>query len=84
MSLARNLRWIKERMGSLGLPPRPGKDLRPSGTSRGVGWCTDGVALEDATARLCQTVGNQPSAYPAVAANYRNLMGHCACIITRV
>jgi len=71
-------------MRGLGLPLRFGTDLRPSGTSRGVGWCTDGVALEDATASLCQTVGNQLLTYPPAAATYWNLMGHFTCIITRV
>jgi hypothetical protein len=59
LALARKLKLIKERMRSLGLPPLSGKDLCPAGTSRGVGWCAVGVALEDATASSCQEVGNQ-------------------------
>ena len=76
VSLARKLKLIKDKMRGLGLPPRSGTDLRASGTSRGVGWCTDGVALEDATGSLCQTVGSQPPTYPPVAPNYWNLIEH--------
>ena len=70
--LARKLQLIKDRVRSLGLPPKSGKYFRPSGTSHGVGWCTDDVALEDATASLCPIVSNQISVYPPVAPIYWN------------